>query len=882
MILRVSIHYSITEIAQICHATWMAQQEDAPEPEFLCLDSRRINDPEKTIFFALKSRHRNATQFISGLYQKGVRNFLIEDANFEAENLPLANVLLVEDAVNALQSLALHHRNKFPGLPVIGITGSNGKTVVKEWLNKLLHPIHSIVRSPKSYNSRIGVPLSVLNIHSYNTIGIFEAGISLPDEMANLESIIQPGLGILTNIGTAHEKGFENKTQKLREKLILFKNAGLLIFCANEEWLRQEVQTFQKQHAGLKLFQWGREEFCDLRITRIEKNMVGDDRSYSVGKVVSGEANNGSGEAKNGSGDANMAEDVVGGDANNGWQPHTLIEGICRAKTYSISIPFTDDASIENVIQCFCVLICRNEANPEMLDRFKKLEPVAMRLELKPGINRCTILNDSYSNDLHSLGIALDFLRQQKNHPRKTVILSDNWQSGMDGEQLHHLIATLLQQHGIDTFIGIGPEMMKYKTAFADIKNRMFFSKTNKFLQEIQLHHFKDESILIKGARKFEFEKISNILENKVHQTVLSINLNSLIYNLKKYQEQLEPSTKIMAMVKAFSYGTGSHEIASVLEYNEVDYLAVAYTDEGVDLRTAGITLPIMVMNIDETTFEAIVHHNLEPEIFSFHILRAFERFLKVNDIDKYPVHLKIDTGMHRLGFEEKDITELCEFLKKNPFIRVKSMFSHLAASDEASQDDFTFLQYAIFQRCTKSIEKSVGYSFLKHIANTSAISRLPQLQMDMVRLGIGLYGIDSNPEMQAQLQNVSVLKTTISQIRQISAGETVGYGRRGQLLQDSTIATVRLGYADGYPRSLGNGKGKMLVAGKLAPVIGNVCMDMIMLDITGIENVKDGDDVIVFGENPSLPMLAAWAGTIPYEMMTGISQRVKRVYFEE
>ncbi len=861
--MRVSIHYNIADIAQICEANWIARHENALQPEFLCLDSRRINDPEKTIFFALKSRHRNATQFISGLYQKGVRNFLVEDPDFDTENLPFANVLLVDDAVTALQNLAIHHRNQFRQLPVIGITGSNGKTVVKEWLNKLLHPIHSIVRSPKSYNSRIGVPLSVLNIHPYNTIGIFEAGISLPDEMANLEKIIQPDIGILTNVGTAHEKGFENKTHKLREKLILFKNAGLLIFCADESWLRQEVQAFQQLHSGLKLFQWGRDEFCDLRITGIEKYVdVEDARQETL--VVGGDANKGIKELKH------------------GGLPYTDIEGIAGGKKYAISIPFTDDASIENVIQCLCLLICREEANPEMLDRFKKLEPVAMRLELKPGINRCTILNDSYSNDLHSLGIALDFLRQQKNHPRKTVILSDNWQSGMDGTQLHSLIATLLQQHGVDTFIGIGPEMMKHKEIYSGIKNTLFFSKTSQFLKEIQLHHFNDESILIKGARKFEFEKISNLLENKVHQTVLSINLNSVVHNLKKYQEQLEPTTKIMAVVKAFSYGTGSHEIASILEYNEVDYLSVAYTDEGRALRTAGITLPIMVMNIDDTTFEAIVNNNLEPEIFSFHILRAFKRYLKVNDIFNYPVHLKIDTGMHRLGFEEKDIPELGELLANNPFIKVKSMFSHLAASDEQGKDDFTFLQYDTFQRCTKAIENSIGYSFLKHICNTSAISRLPQLQLDMVRLGIGLYGIDSNAKMQAQLENVSILKTTISQIREIPAGETVGYGRHGKLMQDSTIATVRLGYADGYPRILGNGKGKMLVAGKLAPVIGNVCMDMIMLDITGIDNVKDGDDVIVFGENPSLAMLAAWADTIPYEMMTGISQRVKRVYFEE
>ena len=859
----VSIHYSIAEIAQICQAKWIARNENIPQPEFLCLDSRRINAPEKTIFFAMKSRQQDATQFISGLYQKGVRNFVVENTKFETGNFPLANILLVADAVTALQDLAIHHRNQFPELPVIGITGSNGKTIVKEWLNQILQPSHSIVRSPKSYNSQIGVPLSVLNIQPQNTLGIFEAGISLPHEMAKLERIIQPGVGILTNIGTAHDEGFENKKEKLKEKLVLFKHADLLIFCADDEWIRMEISAFQKEYPGMKLFQWGGDEECDLRIVTIEKNVGGEEINEGITNVVDGDK-------------------VGGGDANNGRKPYTHIEGIASGKTYSMSIPFSDNASIENAINCLCLLISRNEANPEMLRRFEKLEPVAMRLELKPGINRCTILNDSYSNDLHSLSIALDFLRQQKNHPKKTVVLSDISQSGMNTEQLYGRVATLLKQHDIDTFIGIGPEINQHKEIFSGIKNALFFSQTDQFLKDIQLHHFKDESILIKGARKFEFEKISHLLENKVHQTVLSINLNSLVHNLKKYREKLKPSTKIMAMVKAFSYGTGSHEIASVLEYNKVDYLAVAYTDEGVELRAAGITLPIMVMNIDETTFEAIVHHNLEPEIFSVHILRAFEQYLKTNDIEQYPVHLKIDTGMHRLGFEEKEIRELCDLLACNQFIRVKSMFTHLAASDDASKDNFTFLQHEIFQRCTNAIEKVVGYSFLKHIANTSAISRLPQLQMDMVRLGIGLYGIDSNEKMQALLQNVSVLKTTISQIRKIPAGETVGYGRRGKLLQDSTIATVRLGYADGYPRSLGNGKGKMLVAGKLAPVIGNVCMDMIMLDITGIDNVSDGDDVIVFGENPSLTMLAAWADTIPYEMMTGISQRVKRVYFEE
>jgi alanine racemase len=841
----VSIHYNVADIAQICQAKWISQNEEIQQPEFLCLDSRKINAPAKTIFFALKTRQQDATQYIPGLYQKGVRNFVIDQPDFEIENFPLANILLVADSLRALQHLAIHHRNQFPELPVIGITGSNGKTVVKEWLNQILQNNYAIVRSPKSFNSQIGVPLSVLNIQPQNSLGIFEAGISIPGEMAQLEKIIQPEIGILTNIGTAHDEGFENKTQKLREKLILFKHAGILIFCANKEWIKNEVLVFQKEHSWVKLFQWGEDEKCDVRILNIEKDQVDEDNKF-------------------------------------GGNSYTNIEGISFGKKVSISIPFNDDASIENAIQCLCLLICLGETNPDTLRGFEKLEPVAMRLELKPGINRCTILNDSYSNDLHSLSIALDFLRQQKNHPKKTVVLSDIFQSGMDPGKLYNEVSILLKHHGIDTFIGIGPEIIQQKELFSSIKNSLFFSQTDQFLKEIQLHNFNDESVLIKGARKFEFEKISHLLEKKVHQTVLSINLNSLVHNLKKYREKLKPETKIMAMVKAFSYGTGSHEIASVLEYNKVDFLAVAYADEGVELRTAGITLPIMVMNIDETTFDAVVNHNLEPEIFSFGILQSFLAYLKSNDIENYPVHLKIDTGMHRLGFTENEIGQLGTLLYQNKFIQVKSVFTHLAASDEESKDAFTFLQYDIFQRCTNAIEKGIGYSFLKHIANTSAISRFPQMQMDMVRLGIGLYGIDSNEKMQAQLQNVSVLKTTISQIKKIAAGETVGYSRNGKVNQDSLIATLRIGYADGYPRILGNGKGKMLLANTLAPVIGNVCMDMVMLDITGLENIHEGDEVIVFGENPSLQMLAEWAGTIPYEIMTGISQRVKRVYFEE
>jgi alanine racemase len=452
----------------------------------------------------------------------------------------------------------------------------------------------------------------------------------------------------------------------------------------------------------------------------------------------------------------------------------------------------------------------------------------------------------------------------------------------MEPQKLYSQVSALLQQKNVDCFVGIGPDIFSRKEQFSSIKNKSFFRSTEEFLNNLFLSSFSNETILIKGARSFEFEKITHLLEQKVHQTVLSINLNSIVYNLKKYKEKLEPQTKIMAMVKAFSYGSGSYEIASVLEFNKVDYLAVAYADEGVELRKAGITLPIMVMNIDNSSFDSILNYNLEPEIFSFALLNDFTAFLKKSEVEDYPVHLKIDTGMHRLGFMENEMDFLCKKILGNHFIKVKSVFSHLAASEDPKQDDFTSLQFSVFNNCCSKIEKTLGYSFLKHIDNTSGISRHLELQMDMVRLGIGLYGIDANVEMQKQLRNVSTLTTTISQIKKIAAGETVGYGRMGKVEKDSTIAIVRIGYADGYSRRLGNNKGKMLLKNKLVPVIGNVCMDMAMLDVSAIKNLKEGDEVVVFGEDLNLQMLSSWAETIPYEIMTGISERVKRVYYEE
>jgi alanine racemase len=833
------LHDTIEQITKATGGKLVNHNTSLPSPAYLSMDSRKIISPADTIFFAIVTPHRDGNDFIEGLYQRGVRNFVTGNLEISSKKIPLANIILVENSVTALQNLAAFHRRTFKHLPVIGITGSNGKTVVKEWLNQLLDPDYTIVRSPNSYNSQIGVPVSVLNINASHNLAIFEAGISRPGEMQLLEKIIKPTIGVLTNIGQAHDEGFENSTQKIMEKLKLFVQCNHLVFCADEEKIKELVYSFQNKiknkNSRLGLFTWGNSAENTLQILSIKKN-----------------------------------------------KSNKIIEAIYGKKNISITIPFIDDASVENAINCWCVLLLLKKFNEQSRKRFELLYPIAMRLELKQGINHCTIINDSYSNDFHSLAIALNFLEQQKQNKKHTIILSDILQSGKKPEDLYTEVAHLLHHRKIQRLIAIGTGLYAQQNAFSFIKEKQFFLSVDEFLSNISRVNFRDETVLIKGARSFGFEQISHKLEQKIHQTLLSINLNAIVHNLKQYKSLLKPATKIMAMVKAFSYGSGSYEIASLLEYNKVDYLAVAYADEGIELRRAGIILPIMIMNAETSTFESIVNNNLEPEIFSFSILDEFTNYLKSSGISYYPVHLKIDTGMHRLGFTSDDMSALCNHLRQNNSIKVVAVFTHLVAGENKDEDEFTLRQSAIFESCCEIIEKCLGYKFLKHIANTAGISRHPNLQMDMVRLGIGLYGIDSSKVMQRKLKNVTTLTTTVSQIKKVSKGDSVGYGRNARLQRDSVIATVRIGYADGYPRNLGNGNGKMLLQNKLAPVVGNVCMDMTMLDITNHENIHEGDQVIVFGEALPLYLLATWAETIPYELMTGISQRVQRVYFDE
>ena len=823
--------FSFSEIAEALQVKPLQQYSD-PMIESLLTDSRKLVFPEKTLFFPISSANKNAHLFFAPLYEKGVRCFIAgrEFKTIDLSAFPEANIIQVSDVMAALQQIVTRHRHLFT-YPVIGITGSNGKTIVKEWLYQLLNERFNIVRNPKSYNSQVGVPLSVWQMNDAHTLGIFEAGISKPGEMQRLQPIIDPEIGVVSFIGDAHNEGFESMRQKIDEKLQLFTNSRILIYCMDDERLQEAIAVFKKdRNPFLTLFTWSQDKNADLFVSQIENKAGG-----------------------------------------------SIIHCVYAEQSFSFFIPFIDEASIYNAITCCCVMLGLGEKLSSIPAHMNQLRPVEMRLELKQGNNNCSIINDSYSADVNSLVIALDFLAQQQQHPKKTVILSDVLQSGQPEAILYKQIADILQQKNLFRFIGIGPGITANAALFTALPEKYFFNNTEEFIGQLPVLHFHDETILLKGARKFQFENISRALEQKLHETVLEINLNALRNNLKTYSSLLKKDVKLMAMVKAFSYGSGSFEIANLLQHAGADYLAVAYTDEGVELRKAGIRLPIMVMNTDVAGFDNLLRYRLEPEIYSFNILDSFRYYLQQQKVTHYPIHIKLDTGMHRLGFLLPDIDPLCQILTGSEQLQVKSVFSHLVGSENPVHDTFTKQQAALFIQMTTQLEKAIGYRFLKHIANTSAIHRHPDLQFDMVRLGIGLYGVDE----KQSLQNVTTLRTTISQIKQIQPGESVGYNRRAVVNKPSTIATVRIGYADGYPRLLGNGKGKMLVNGKLAPVIGNVCMDMTMLDITGIP-AGEGDDVIVFGETLPVSEVAAWADTIAYEMLTNISQRVKRVYYEE
>lgn len=810
-------HYTAAQLVHIweCKSSIVNPNSNI---QWLLIDSRKVIHASASLFFVLKGK-QDAHQYIPDLYEQGVRNFVVSTSNFSIEHFPDANFYFVDDVLKAMQLLVAYHREHFD-YPVIGITGSNGKTIVKDWLYQLISPEKSIVRSPKSYNSQIGVPLSVWQMSHAYQLGIFEAGISTINEMDALEHIIHPQIGILTNIKSAHDDGFQTKEEKLTEKLKLFIHSNKIIY--GKQYVPEGLIPLSKS------FTWAIHEDADLQIKSIVK-----------------------------------------------LESQTTLKARYASYEFDLHVPFNDDASIENCIICTATMLCLGYDVELVVQRIKQLQAIPMRLQMKQGIQQSSIINDSYSADIASLFIAVDFLFQQK-HDRKTVIISDMIHGA--SEKVYELMSDYFKAHKIDRIIGIGEEISNHESLFS--MEKYFFKNTEEFLKAFNSFDFSREGILIKGARSFAFEKIARRLEEKVHDTVMEVNLNAIVHNLNFYRSKLLSGTKVMVMVKAFAYGSGSFEIANVLQYNKVDYLAVAYADEGVALRMAGITVPIMVMSPESNAFEKMIANNLEPEIYSASIFNAFINHLKLEGIKNYPIHLKLDTGMHRLGFEITDIADIANFVIDET-IRVASVFSHLAASESDEHDEFTKQQLNSFDKMYASLRNYLHYDALRHVANTAAILRFPEAHYEMVRLGIGLYGVENVGNFEHELQRVAELKTTVTQVRNVPKGESIGYSRRGLLEHDAEVATIKIGYADGFNRAFGNGVAEVVINGRRAKVIGSVCMDMCMVDVTGM-NVQEGDEVIVFGDEPSIKELASKLNTIPYEVLTSISQRVQRIYYYE
>ncbi len=826
------MNYEIEKIASIIEGEILNINNDIYINDLL-FDSRLLISPEDTLFFALRGQRNDGNKYIEELYTKGVRAFVVDNNTSSKEMVPYdkATFIVVEDTLKALQKIAAHHRKKF-NIPIIGITGSNGKTIIKEWLYQILSPELSVIRSPKSYNSQIGVPLSVWQLDETHQLGIFEAGISRPKEMQKLEEIIQPKIGIFANIGEAHGKNFKNIKEKIEEKLKLFNNVDTLIYCLDHKEIKESVDKL-----NINTFTWSR------------KNKEADVQVYSIEK----------------------SED------------ETIISAVFQDSVIKkITIPFTDDASIENAIHCWLTALNLNTSEEIIEKKMRHLSPIAMRMELKSGINNCDIINDSYNSDFNALTIALDFMNQQQHNKKRVVILSDILQSELREEELYKKIAQLLENKGVEYIIGIGEAITRQSEKFNIEK--IFYHDVKDFLTNHQIENFHNQMILIKGAREFGFEKISKLLQEKAHETILEINLNNLVKNMNYYRSKLKKNTKLMVMVKAFAYGSGNFEVSNVLEFHRADYLTVAYADEGIELRRRGINLPIMVMTPEINTFESIIKNNLEPDIYSFRSLSLLEDAIENLNIPlKSPIgiHIKLDTGMHRLGFLEDEIDDLLKRLKSNDKIIVKSVFSHLAGADSQEFNDFTQKQIEVFDKTSSKIIEALPYKIIRHILNSAGISRFTDYQYDMVRLGIGVYGIAPCEEDKGKLKNVISLKTTIVQIKEYEVGETIGYSRKGVIERKSKIGVVPIGYADGLKRQLGNGNACFYVNGKAAPIIGNVCMDMCMIDLTGIE-CKEDDIAILFNEDYPVERLAEACNTIPYEILTSISQRVKRIYYQE
>lgn len=786
--------------------------------EAIAVDSRKAAPQPGTLFFAIRGERHDGHDYIPALYQIGIRQFVVEDSTFRTERFPEANILLVQSAVDALQKVAANHRSKF-SFPVIGITGSNGKTIIKEWLFQMLSNSQIIVKNPGSYNSQVGVPLSVWQMQSHHQLGIFEAGISKPGEMENLERIIQPTIGIFTNIGSAHDEGFHSQAKKISEKLKLFKNSKIAIYCADQESVRKIISE-----TGIRAFSWGTQESNDVIVS-----------THSQTCYIT-----------------------------------------FKQQEHIVQLPFSDKASVENCLHCVAVMLYMGYTFKVIQRGINSLRAVPMRMEMKEGINQSYIIDDTYNNDLGGLDLSLQFLAHQNQKRKKRLILSDILESGLSEARLIDQILNVLKKFPLQNFVGIGPVLSTHREMFPE--GSKFYTSTDEFLTQFDYGSIYEEIILVKGARTFAFEKIVNRLQRKVHGTVLEIDLGALVHNLNFFRSRLNTGTRIMVMVKAFAYGSSSPEVANLLQYHKVDYLGVAYVDEGVDLRKNNITIPTMVMNPSEDSFDSLIAYNLEPEIYNFKIFRALLLFLRGRVCT---IHLKLDTGMHRLGFEQRDINEVVQLLKQNPNIRVASIFSHLAGADERSHDEFSNSQAALFKNCADTISSALPNRPLYHILNSPGILRLPALQFDMVRLGIGLYGVDPTAENFNELRPVASLKTIISQIKIVPKGDSIGYGRKGTAEKEMRLATIAIGYADGFSRALSKGVGEVSIHGHKAPVVGNVCMDMTMVDITEIE-CEEGDEVIVFGRELPIQNIATRIHTIPYEILTNVSERVKRVFVSD
>ena len=818
---------TIEEITSVLNAERVGNRSS--RIDWILTDSRSLCFPEETLFFALKTKVNDGHKYIGELYVRGVRNFVVSELPEAISTFRDANFLKVANPLKALQRLAARHREKFQ-VPVIGVTGSNGKTVVKEWLYHLLSPDKVVTRSPRSYNSQIGVPLSVWMMNERTEIGIFEAGISEMGEMEVLQPIIRPTIGILTNIGGAHQENFTSLQDKCMEKLMLFKDCDVIVYNGDNEFISSCVA---KSLLGAREIAWSMKDVeRPLFIESIQKDAKGTTIKYRY---------------------------------------------LGFFKEYRI--PFIDDASIENSLNCLAAALYLMVSPEDIAARMLQLEPVAMRLEVKEGKNNCVLINDSYNSDFASLDIALDFMsrRTEDKERKRTLILSDILESGQTSKLLYRQVGDLIHSRGVDKIIGVGPEISEASSRFQIEK--YFFPTTADLLHSGLLDSLENEVVLIKGARIFHFDQITDHLELKVHKTILEINLNALVDNFNLYRKKLKNDTKMVCMVKASAYGAGSLEVAKTLEDHRVDYLAVAVADEGADLRKAGINSSIIIMNPEVTAFKTLFDYNLEPEVYSFRLLEELINAAEREGVSNFPIHVKINTGMNRLGFEPQEIPLLIKRLQKQSAVIPRSVFSHLVGSDTNRLDGFTRRQIETFVKASAELQSAFNHKIIRHICNTAGIERYPGAQFDMVRLGLGLYGVD--PYTNEILNNVSTLKTTILQIHDIPAGETVGYSRRGVLQRNSRIAAIPIGYADGLNRHLGNGKGYCIVNGRKAPYVGNICMDVCMIDVTDID-CKEGDKVIIFGNELPVTKLADWLDTIPYEILTSVSNRVKRVYYQD